>query len=261
MMECYKPDEPVWRLWLLANAGLFWTDLGLRDEFWNTLFELKDDEGASFKFSTGDSRGLACLSANTIYILLLLGFMGDVRLDRAYQHLLLTQGSDGGWHCDNTPGMEGLREEKESCPFATINVLQAFSVHPYIRYTGYPDAAVDLLLSCYERRDEPYRPEGWGIGSDWHKLCFPHVNYGILKFADVLSCFKVSHGDARFRHLLRLLLEKQDEEGRFPAEVIYPGLDRRLFGEQGEPSRWITLVVLRSLVRMPSGLSLAPREG
>ena len=254
--DCYNPEEPIWKLWLLANMGLLWTDLGLPDDFWNTLFELQSREDAGFRFSPGDRRALTCLSANTVYTLFCLGFMGDARLDRAYHQLLLTQGSDGGWHCDNLPGEEGLSREAESCPFATVNVLQAFSVHPYIRYTGHPDAGVDFLLSHYERRGEPYRPEGWGIGSDWHKLCFPHANYGMLKFADVLSCFRAAHADPRFHQLLHSLSEKQDEGGRFTAESVYPGLEKRGLADLGKPSRWITLIAFRTLKRTP----LLPRQ-
>ena len=251
IMDCYRPEEPIWKLWYLADMGLTWKDIGLQEDFWTSIFDLQVGEDAGFKFSPNDHRSFTCLSANTLYILFRLGFMGHAGLDRSYHHLLLTQGSDGGWHCDNRLDEDGELRDKESCPFATLNVLQAFSIHPFIRYTEHPKGGVEVLLNHWERRQEPYRPDGWGIGSQWHKLIYPYVNYSILKFVDVLSHYRAAHQDPRFHQVLEVLLRKQDDLGRFPSEAVYQGLQGLDIGGEGEPSRWITLAVTRALKRIP----------
>ncbi len=58
-------------------------------------------------------------------------------------------------------------------------------------------------------------------GTDWAKLKYPFTDYKILKFLDVLSQFEHAKQRLRESEMIKLLLSKQDEKGRFTPESIH----------------------------------------
>jgi len=50
--------------------------------------------------------------------------------------------------------------------------------------------------------------------------------------------------------MVRVMLEKEDEQGRFSSESIWTKWKGWEFCQKKEPSRWVTLNVLRILKRM-----------
>ncbi len=109
--------------------------------------------------------------------------------------------------------------------------------------------SVELLLS----RDPAVAdyPSGTGrISPLWFSLCFPlGYHSDLLETVDVLAQLGYG-GDERLRRAIDLILSKQDDAGRWPLERALHGTWTG-FGRQGEPSKWVTIRVLRMLSKLP----------
>ena len=132
------------------------------------------------------------------YALARFGYLEDPRLEAAYAQLTRWQQLDGGWHPNklNLPG--AARQDEPSCPFGTANVLRAILANPGLRDSDMAHRGADFLLRCWERRAEPYRPVGFGIGATWGKLQYPLVQHGLLKTIDTLSLVEGIGADTRY---------------------------------------------------------------
>jgi hypothetical protein len=71
----------------------------------------------------------------------------------------------------------------------TLNVLMLLGQYERFRNDPGLNGAIGLLLTHWRKRTEPWRPYGFGIGSDFQKLKYPAVKYGILRVLDVLSLY------------------------------------------------------------------------
>lgn len=189
------------------------------------------------------------------YALARFGYLGDLRLECAFAQAMAWQRPDGGWH-PNRPNLPGEGDEEEpSCPFGTLNILRALVTRPGLREGPITWRAAEYLLSCWQRRDVPYRPAGFGIGSTWQELSYPFVQYGLLKTIDALAQVPVARTDPRFEQMLAVLLSKRDSDGRWHAENVdrnWSGFD---FGQRRNASPWITFLALRAVLRarVPGG--------
>lgn len=83
------------------------------------------------------------------------------------------------------------------------------------------------------------------IGTDWAKLKYPFTDYKILKSLDVLSQFESAIPRLQESEMLKLLLSKEDGEGRYSPESIHTVWSSFDFAQKGRPSRWITFLALR----------------
>jgi hypothetical protein len=54
-------------------------------------------------------------------------------------------------------------------------------------------------------------------------------------------------GDPRLKRTLKLILEKQDADGRWPLEYDYAGKTWVDFGAKKKPNKWVTLRAVRVL--------------
>lgn len=83
----------------------------------------------------------------------------------------------------------------------------------------------------------------------WLKFGFPLMyQTDALEILDILTELGIE--DSRMDEAVRLVLEKQDDTGRWRIENTYSS-DRLLIpmGQKGEPSKWITLRAMRVLKR------------
>jgi hypothetical protein len=88
------------------------------------------------------------------------------------------------------------------------------------------------------------------IGTDWDKLKYPFTDYKILEFLDVLSQFEHAKKRLQESEMLKVLLSKQDENGRYTPESIVKVWSDFDFGQKEKPSRWITFLALRIIKRI-----------
>jgi hypothetical protein len=123
-----------------------------------------------------------------------------------------------------------------------LNVLMLLGQYEEFRTDPRFNGAIDLLLSHWSRRKEPWRPYGYGMGSDFSKLRYPAVKYGILRVLDVLSLYPHAVQSMDFKDMLNFVLKKS-KNGRYFAESVSRSYAEFDFGQTKEPSRWITFLV------------------
>lgn len=186
--KAYDPKDSIWKLNTLADFGLKKDDKRVA-AIADRVFAAQSEDGGFLHggfdhTKSWHTRPYICISHVMTYALARFGYLDDPRLNRAYDQLMAWQRLDGGWHPNklNLPGEE--REAEPSCPFGTLNVLRAVVANPSLRDSVVADSAAEYLLTCWERRGEPYRPVGFGIGSSWDKVQYPFVQYQLLKEID-----------------------------------------------------------------------------
>jgi len=245
--------------WWPRKSTTFWL-LPVLADFGLTVEDKRIARACEYVFSTQlQSGGFGwdpptkpgdCHSAIIIESLAKLGLLGDSRLQRAYAWLIERQRRDGGFWCKDTGQIGGPREKEPSCALATMFVLGALAQDPKLRNSQIAMKGVDFLLECWENRGKiKYAGHDSQIGNDWEKLKYPFTDYKILKFLDVLSQFQ--HARQRLQsEIIRVLLSKRDDKGRFTPESIVKVWSDFDFGQKKKPSRWITLLAQRIMKRI-----------
>jgi hypothetical protein len=255
--RAYDPKDSLWKLSLLADFGLKRDDPRVAAVAKKVL-DAQAEEPAPPGFLHGgfdhtkswDKRPYICISHVMTYALARFGYLDDQRLQRAYDYIADWQRLDGGWHPTQAclPGEE--REKDDSCPFGTVNVLRAVGANPNLITSDVARRGVEFVLTCWEKREEPYRPVGFGMGGTFDKLQCPFVQHQILKTVDTLSVFPSAMDDERYQDLLASVTERKSPEGVFTAEGINKPYAEFDFGQKKEPSPWITFIVARAHKRL-----------
>jgi hypothetical protein len=253
LARAYDPKDSLWKLSMLADFGLRRDDPRIA-AIAERIFTAQADDGGflhgGFDHTRSwDERPYICIDHVQTYALARFGYVGDLRLERAFTHILERQRLDGGFHPDEKTLPGRARENEPSCPFGTVNVLRALVAHAEHRAGPAATRSAEYLLACWSRRSEPYRPVGFGIGATWDKLQYPFVQYQRLKTIDTLSQVQTLVKDPRYIEMLAQLESKRRPDGYWWAEAVnkpYAAFD---FGQKRGPSPWITLVALRILRR------------
>jgi hypothetical protein len=255
--RAYDPRDSLWKLALLADFGLKRDDPRIAAVA-KKVFDAQAPEPAAPGFLHGgfdhtkswDKRPYICLSHVMTYALARFGYLDDPRLRRAYDYIADWQRLDGGWHPTEACLPGGERQKDESCPFGTVNVLRAVGANPDLIESEIARRAVEFVLTCWERREEPYRPVGFGMGTTFDKLQCPFVQHQLLKTVDTLSIFPAAMDDERYLDMLAAVTEKQSSEGLFTPQGINKPYAEFDFGQKKEPSPWITFLVARAHQRL-----------
>lgn len=241
-----------WDLFFLADVGLTIPDLGLEREV-EGVFDLQQEDG-SFVLQNGMRPRFHCISAILLSSLAKMGYQDDSRVERFIELVLESQRVDSGWHCALNRARGGKFESTESCPMDNLNVLMLLSHSERFRNDPRMNGAIDLLLDHWVRRAEPWRPYGFGIGTQFTRLRYPEVKYGILRVLDVLSLFPYATKRPEFQHMLDYVIARSTG-GRYFAESISRSYANFDFGQTRTASRWITFIVNRIQVRSGQGLN------
>jgi len=250
--KAYDPKDSLWKLAMLADFGLKRDDeriatisekvLGLQAE---EPYPPGFLHGGMDHTKSWDKRPYICISHVMTYALARFGYLDDPRLQAAYDYIITWQTLDGGWHPNEKNLPNGERAEEPSCPFGTVNVLRALAANPPLRDSEIGRRGVENVLMLWERREEPYRPVGFGMGSTFNKLQYPFVQHQILKTIDTLSNFPTALADGRFIDMLNTVTDKQLPDNTYKTEGTnkpYAGFD---FGQKKQSSPWITFVIAR----------------
>ncbi len=92
-------------------------------------------------------------------------------------------------------------------------------------------------------------PSGWNDkpSGNWWKFGFP-VFYvtDLLQLLEALIALGYAN-DPRLSNAIDIVLQKQDEHGRWPLEYSYQGKTWIDFGEKKQPNKWVTIRALRVL--------------
>jgi len=266
----YSPKyrSSVWALLLLAQLGAS----AARDEriaracAYYLDHALAPAGQVSYNGAPGGS--FDCLQGNMCWALLELGF-DDPRLDSAFDWMARTVTGEGlapvtdrnaamryySYKCG--PDFACGANNGLSCAWGATKVMLAFSGIPEGRRTQLIgralDRGVEFLLGAGTERDPSAAPWPNGNGGEpsrnWWTFGFP-VFYvtDLLQVAEALTALGQG-GHPRLAGTLEVILNKRDEQGRWPLEYRYGSKTWGDFGRQGEPSKWVTLRASRVLMR------------
>ena len=171
-------------------------------------------------------------------------------ISHAYQPLIdLVR--DNGWPCAVSPEIPRFRgpgRKQDPCPYATLLMLKLLALLDHTRHANAIQQGVSALLMLWQDSHTKH-PYLFKMGDDFRKLKVPFVWYDVLHTAEVLSQFPIALGDPRFADILDVIQSKADADGRFTSESIWTKWKQWEFCQKKEPSRWVTLCVLRIMKR------------
>jgi hypothetical protein len=257
-----KYHSTVWSIISLAQAGANLAAEPRLQTAFDYMLEHSLTKTGQFSASGAPSYTIDCLQGNLCWSLTELG-CHDERLDLAFD-----------WMAHSVTG-EGIASRKEKnapvryyslkcgpnfacgangnqpCAWGAIKVLRALGCLPVEKRSPLVNQAIqmgiDFLLSVDPAQANYPTAEGHGISQNWWRLGFP-VYYisDVLQLLEALIFVGV-HSDPRIENVKRLLLEKQDEQGRWCLEYSYSGKAWGNFGTIHRPNKWVTLRMLRVL--------------
>jgi hypothetical protein len=236
-----------WDLHFLADIGLDAKDMGLENEI-EQFFEIQLSDG-SFILQQGMKPSYYCISAIILSSLAKIGYKDNLHVKKYLQGITESQRLDGGWHCDIDRAKGNKLQDAASCPMDNVNILMLLGQYKEFRADERFNGAIDLILTHWRRRAEKWRPDGFGIGSEFKKLKYPDITYGILRVLDVLSLFPYAVRSDEFKEMLDFTVQKS-RDGKFYAESDSGSYSEFDFGQIKEPSRWITFLINRIQKRL-----------
>jgi squalene cyclase len=191
----------------------------------------------------------SCLTGNMTAAFIRIGYKQDPRVKKALEWLMKIQNQDGGWLC---PYWRAHTRDKHGCFYGTICPLEAFSeidkkhLAKQMQDTIEKGAKFMLIHHLYKADHHDYKI----INPNWLTLSFPFFyTYNILRGLDVLTRLGYSK-DKRLEDATRILLQKRQKDGKWILENAPTGRMHTNIENKGQPSKWITLIALRTLKRI-----------
>ncbi|MFN2275669.1 MAG: nitrogen fixation protein NifH [Anaerolineales bacterium] len=260
----YNPKyrSSVWSLIMLAQLGARLDQDARIARACEYMLDHSLTSAGQFTITGAPSGTVDCLQGNLCWALVELGCR-DARLDLAYEWMARTVTGEGlasnqerdaplryyAGKCG--PGFCCGGNNKLPCAWGAVKVMMAFSVRPAGVQGALIDQAiergVDFLLGT-DPAGAAY-PTGYASkpSGNWWKFGFP-----VFYITDLLQNLEALLGlslrkDSRLERALAVVVEKQDDEGRWPLEFSYSGKTWVDFGDKRKPNKWVTLRALRLL--------------
>ena len=191
---------------------------------------------------------MSCLTGNVAASLIRLGYACDDRLKRALKWLVEIQNDDGGWLC---PYWKAHIKDKHGCFMGTITPLDAFSELPEEYRTPEMKDVIErgaefLLMHRLFKADHH---QFQVINNAWLKFSFPWFFYDILRGLSVVTRLGYVW-DERIEDALKILLQKQNADGKWILERTPAGRMHTNLEQKGKSSKWITLRALKVIKRV-----------
>lgn len=251
-----KYQGTVWQILLLAELGADPKDkrVSLGCEY---LLNHAIASNGAFSVSSKPvpSGVIPCLSGNMIFALQKLGYGHDPRVKAAlaWQVQAITGEGAMGYLKSGTTGplFNCSANLAQPCGWGANKVMRALLSVPPEEHTSELEQALQVGARFLLSRDPakanyPYTER---VSSTWFKLGFP-LSYWSDVLETVSILVEMGYGeDPRLGDAIQLVLRKQDELGRWKLENT---LDRMWIQieKKGEPSKWVTLRVLRVLKKL-----------
>jgi hypothetical protein len=253
-------SQPFHKLAFIADLGLNVNDAPVKKIAKKVMehqseqgpFQLTTNVPTHFGGSGKDTWAWAlCDAPILVSALVKMGLENDKRVQTAVQYLdgLLRE---NGWPCAVSPELGKFRgpgRKEDPCPFATLAMLKLISRVPELREGKSAKIGVETLLSLWEHSKEQ-RPYIFYMGTDFRKLKAPMFWYDILHVLDILSQFKWTRKDKRFKEMLSFVHSKADGDGRYTSESIWTAWKDWDFSQKKVTSRGLTFFVQRILNRV-----------
>jgi hypothetical protein len=262
----YNPKylSTVWSIILLAQLGASIHEDKRIEQACKYLIDHALTEGGQFTaISSGAPSGtIDCLQGNLCWSLMEMGY-DHPRLPSAYEWMARTVTGDGiapkeekeaqvryfAYKCGPTFACGG--NNKLPCAWGGCKVMMAFSKWPVKRQTPLVRKAIKQGADYFFHVDPATADYPHGStdkpSSNWWKFGFP-VFYvsDILQIAEALA--GLGYGkDRRLVNTMKIVREKQDENGRWLMEYDYNGKTWVDFGIKKKPNKWVTLRALKVL--------------
>jgi hypothetical protein len=241
-ITCDQEATVFWDLFFLADVGLTAHDLNLEKDL-EDIFSRQEQNGG-FILEARTLTDYFCVSGIILSSMARMGYHDDQRMLKYIGFMLDLQRPDGGWHCTEELATGNKPVEGISCPMDDLNALMLLSQYDKYRKDNRLNGAINMLLEHWERREENWRVDDFSIGKRFKALQYPATKYGILRVLDVLSFFPYAVRSRGFLSMLDYVHQKSSD-GRYfaePGDASYAEYD---FGQDKEPSRWITFLVNR----------------
>jgi hypothetical protein len=237
----YK-KELFWYMYFLSDIGFSSTELGL-DGYFEQVLDI-ETENHDFIVSAEMKPGFHCVSSVLLASIAKMSSAAKERLKPYAGKIMDSMRLDGGWHCAKSRAVGKKLQDTDSCPMDNLNVLRFMGQYEKNRNDSRFNGAIDFLLAHWERRDEPFRPYGFGIGTQFKKLKYPEVKYGIIQVLSPLSLFLYARQSAEYNEMLDFIKSK-GEGGKYTPESIVKMFDGLDFAQKKQPSRWLTYIINR----------------
>jgi hypothetical protein len=252
--------QPFHKLTFIANLGIKPGD-PFMDDIIGRIMEHQSDEGPFMLImnipthfgGTGEDQGAwaLCDAPLILYALAKFGMAHHPAVWAATSHLVgLVR--DNGWPCAVSKELGKFRgpgRKDDPCPFANLAMLKALSAIPDQRDSAECRTGAETLLKLWVESTTQH-PYMFFMGTDFRKLKVPLVWYDLVHVLDVLSSFPWLKEDSRLLGMAEVLSSKADEHGRFTLESVWMAWKEWEFGQKKEPSRWLTLLAWRILIRL-----------
>ncbi|MCP4540232.1 MAG: nitrogen fixation protein NifH [Chloroflexi bacterium] len=249
-----KYRSTLWQVIFLAQLGADGRDTRIRRAI-EHIFSHAQAPNNGFAINGRPSTTIHCLWGNVVRALLELGYenTGDERLSATIDALARSITGDGyEWYRKGgvqAPGFVCSANYGLPCAWGAVRALWALNRVPPTLRTPIVEAAIEtctafLLHYDIARADYPHKER---INSSWFKFGYPlgYVTDVLLNLEALVEAG--CGGDPRLDEAIDLVLSKRDEQGRWKMEYSYNGKMWSDVEKKGEPSKWVTLRVIRML--------------
>ncbi len=254
----YNPKyrSTVWAMILLGQLGASVNQEKRIARACQYVLENTLTEHGQFTASGSPSGTADCLQGNLCAAMLDLG-CNDPRLDQAFDWLARSITGEGvapqkdkqaviRYYAGNCgPVFACGANNKLSCAWGGVKAMLAFSKLPAKRHTPQIENAIKKGIKFLLGIDpaEATYPSGWNAkpSGNWWKFGFP-VFYVTDLLQNVEALVRLGYGtDQRLSNALKLVREKQNENGQWVLEYDYAGKTWVEFGKKKQPNKWVTL--------------------
>ncbi len=264
----YSPKyrASTWQIIFLAQLGADGSDDTVRAGC-EYVIENNPAPKGGFSYNGKNSGLIHCIQGNLCAAFLDLGWSGNEYVSRALDWLARSVTGDGIAPAKNRqasirylrsgnsgPGFLCSANDHLPCAWGAIKAMLALSKVPAANRTPQIDTALEVgaeFLLKYDPALANY-PMGYATkpNRSWFRFGYP-IGYvtDVLQNLEVLTALGCGN-DPRLQPAIDLLLDKQDDNGRWKMEYTYNGKTWVDVEQQGEPSKWVTLRALRVLKRV-----------
>jgi len=262
-----KYTGTVWSVTFLAQLGGDGSNVHIRTGCKQVLDHNQAPYGG-LSYNGKNSGMIHCMQGNLCAALIDLGFIEDERMQTAIDWLARSVTGEGiapakerkaevrYYRSGNSaPGFPCSANDHLPCAWGAIKAMLALSKVPDSHKTRAVQEAIDVGTEFLLSRDPATADYPMGYSEkpsrSWFKFGYP-IGYitDVLQNLEVLTQFGFGH-DPRLKNGVDLVLNKQDEQGRWKLEYTYNGKTWVDVEEKGEPSKWVTLRALRVLKNVP----------
>jgi len=255
-----KYKGTVWQIKVLAELGANSTDKRIQNTCEFILKYSQDKSSGAFAYY-GNKKGgfhdkiLPCLTGNMLWSLIKFGYLEDSRIQRGINWIVNYQRFDDGLESppEEWPYNVGSKKGeacwgKHTCYMCAIKNLKALAeIPPQKRTEGVGTViskAVEYILVHHIYKQS--HNLNAVAKQEWTQFGFPLMwKVDALEILELLT--KLGCRDDRMQDAIDLVIEKQNENGKWILEKTFNGRMQTNIEQKGKESKWLTLKAVKVL--------------